>query len=66
MADLMIWFGWTVFSGSLVVPVVFAVMALALWPVFLPREERALEKRFGDAYREFQRSTPRWVGKPRR
>jgi protein-S-isoprenylcysteine O-methyltransferase Ste14 len=27
-------------------------------------EERALEQRFGDAYRSYRCSTPRWLGVP--
>lgn len=66
LAEGVIWFGWMIFYGSFVVAGVFATMALLLGPLILPREERGLETRFGDAYREFRRTTPRWLGKPRR
>ena len=29
---------------------------------WVPVEERALEREFGEAYREYMRSTPRWLG----
>ena len=66
LAELVIWLGWMAFYGSLVLVGVFAVMALLVGPVVVPREERGLEVRFGDAYREFRHTTPRWVGKRRR
>ncbi len=67
VADFMIWFGWTVFYGQL-----YCGWCLggngpgALGPIIVPREERGLAMRFGDAYREFRQTTPRWLGKPRR
>ena len=66
LAELVIWLGWMAFYGSLVIASVFAVMALLLGPVIVPREERGLEVRFGEQYREYRRTTPRWVGKARR
>lgn len=66
LAELVIWLGWMVFYGSFVVAGVFTVVALVTGRVIVPREERGLEVRFGDAYREFRRTTPRWVGKTRR
>lgn len=32
----------------------------------IPREERALAKRFGARYRRYQAAVPRWVGTPER
>jgi protein-S-isoprenylcysteine O-methyltransferase Ste14 len=66
LADLLIWLGWIVFYGSLVLAGTVAAAALLVGPVILPREERGLEARFGDEYREFRRITPRWLGKARR
>jgi protein-S-isoprenylcysteine O-methyltransferase Ste14 len=37
---------------------------LANWAIFLAYEEPSLERRFGDEYREYRRSVPRWI--PRR
>jgi protein-S-isoprenylcysteine O-methyltransferase Ste14 len=66
LAELVVWLGWMAFYGSIVIASVFAVMALLLGPVIVPREERGLEVRFGNLYREYRRTTPRWLGKPRR
>ena len=66
LADLAIWLGWVEFYGSVSLAGVIALAAQALGPVILPREERGLEARFGDAYREFRRTTPHWLGKARR
>jgi protein-S-isoprenylcysteine O-methyltransferase Ste14 len=64
LAELVIWLGWLVFYGSFVLAGTFATLALLIGPIIVPREERGLEARFGDAYREFRRKTPRWLGKP--
>lgn len=66
LAELAIWVGWMVFYGSLVVAGTLVAAALLVAPVIVPREERGLEARFGDEYREFRRTTPRWLGKARR
>jgi len=66
LGDLLIWLGWIAFYGSVVLGSIFAMAALFLGPVIVPREERGLEARFGDAYRDFRRTTPHWLGKPRR
>ena len=42
-----------------------AVPVLA-WVVWLPVEERALERRFGDAYTRYRGSVARFIGYPRR
>ena len=41
-----------------------AYAAICAWWVRV--EERALERTFGDEYRRFKASTPRWLGPPRR
>jgi protein-S-isoprenylcysteine O-methyltransferase Ste14 len=65
MAEAVIWLGWMGFYGSLVL-VGIGALALVLGPLVVPREERGLEARFGEAYREYRRTTPRWFGKARR
>jgi protein-S-isoprenylcysteine O-methyltransferase Ste14 len=65
MAEAVIWLGWMAFYGSFVL-VGMATLALVLGPLVVPREEKGLEARFGDAYREYRRTTPRWFGKARR
>jgi protein-S-isoprenylcysteine O-methyltransferase Ste14 len=66
MAELVIWLGWIVLCGSLVLAAIFVAAAVIVGPVIVPREERGLDVRFGEVYREFRRTTPRWLGKQRR
>jgi protein-S-isoprenylcysteine O-methyltransferase Ste14 len=70
LAEVAIWLGWLAFYGSFVIGGIIVVAAL-LSPFILEflvvrREERGLEARFGDTYREYRRTTPRWFGKPTR
>jgi protein-S-isoprenylcysteine O-methyltransferase Ste14 len=62
LSGQIVWLGWAIFYGS---PVVL-IVALVLWAsshyLTVPREERALEARYGDAYREYRRRVPRWLG----
>lgn len=62
VAEGVIWAGWIVFFGSLMLCAVFAAAALLLGPFVLAREERGLQARFGDAYRAYREKTPRWIG----
>ena len=66
VAEGLILVGWIVFYGSLLLLGVTAVAALFIGPIIVRREERGLEARFGAAYREYRRTTPRWFGKPKR
>jgi protein-S-isoprenylcysteine O-methyltransferase Ste14 len=63
LAGLTVWLGWALLYGSAVI----LIVALVLWAgsnyLTVPREERALEARFGEAYRDYQRRVPRWLGK---
>ena len=61
MAKGIIFLGWIVFSGSLVLAGILMLAALILGPFILPREERGLEARFGEAYRDYCRNTPRFL-----
>jgi protein-S-isoprenylcysteine O-methyltransferase Ste14 len=65
IAELLVWFGWTVLFGSLVVAAAFLTMLGAMATIVVPREERALEARFGPAYGAYKESVPRWVGRAR-
>ena len=65
VADVVLWVGWACFYGSVAV----LIGLLALSPVGLivvPREERGLEARFGETYRQYKQTVPRWLGKRRR
>ena len=65
LAEGVIWVGWMAFYGSLAVSGIFAIAALLLGPIVVPREERGLEARFGEAYRAYKQTTPRWIGRVR-
>ncbi len=62
---LALWLGWTVFFGSLAVLIGLVVLA-AVVSIIVPREERALEAHFGEGYRHYQATVPRWLGVPRK
>jgi protein-S-isoprenylcysteine O-methyltransferase Ste14 len=51
LAELVNWLGWILFYGSFALASFFAAIAVVIGPVVVPREERGLEIRFGDAYR---------------
>ena len=65
LSELTLMFGWVVFFGSSAVLIGF----LAWWATFafyqIPKEERVIEARFGEAYREYRKRVPRWFGFPR-
>ncbi len=63
LAEGVIWLGWITFYGNFIVAGVFAI-AVVLGPSIVRREERGLEAKFGDAYREYRRTTSRWFGRP--
>ncbi|MBI3208349.1 MAG: isoprenylcysteine carboxylmethyltransferase family protein [Candidatus Solibacter usitatus] len=63
LAELVIWLGWMMFYGNVTVVGVFVALALVVGPLVMRREERGLEARFGDAYRAYRESTPRFLGK---
>ncbi len=62
IAAIAIWFGWTVFYGSAAVLVGLAAIWTAVEFAVVPFEERRLEQRWGDPYREYRRQVPRWIG----
>jgi protein-S-isoprenylcysteine O-methyltransferase Ste14 len=64
--ELVMWLGWTLFYGSLPV-----LVALVMWGAFfafiqIPSEERAIEAHLGEAYLQYKKTVPRWIGKVRR
>jgi protein-S-isoprenylcysteine O-methyltransferase Ste14 len=63
--ELTFWFGWALLYGSVAVLIGFCIMWILFGLVAVPREERDLEARFGDGYREYKARVPRWLGLPR-
>ena len=41
------------------------VLWLVLWRAVLPEEERFLLEKYGDAYSEYMKRTPKWLGVPK-
>jgi protein-S-isoprenylcysteine O-methyltransferase Ste14 len=66
VAVVVLWFGWAVFYGSSAVFIGCLLAWVVTNFVVIPREERNLEARFGEVYREYKSTVPRWLGKPRR
>jgi protein-S-isoprenylcysteine O-methyltransferase Ste14 len=65
VAVLVLWLGWAILFGSVVVLLGIVVLTVMIILV-LPREERALERQFGETYRHYQARVPRWLGRTRR
>jgi protein-S-isoprenylcysteine O-methyltransferase Ste14 len=63
--ELALWLGWTILYGSIPVLIGFAVLG-GVVAVLAPREERALESKFGEGYRQYKARVPRWPGAARR
>ncbi|MFL5244890.1 MAG: methyltransferase family protein [Gemmataceae bacterium] len=61
IGELAPWLGWTILYGSIPVLIGFAVLG-ALVARLAPREERALEAKFGVVYRQYKARVPRWLG----
>ncbi len=61
LAETGLWLGWSILFGSLTVLVGFVVMCIGTG-VVAAREELALERKFGAAYRQYQATVPRWFG----
>jgi protein-S-isoprenylcysteine O-methyltransferase Ste14 len=61
VGELAIWLGWTILYANLPVLIGLAFLA-ALVGLLAPREERALEAKFGDVYRRYKARVPRWLG----
>lgn len=43
----------------------FAVLWIVFFHIVVPAEERFLLEKYGDSYREYLKSTPRWIGIPK-
>lgn len=64
--ELVFWFGWVLFYGSIAVLIGFLFLFAAFNFAAVPWEERHLEARFGEAYRSYKALVPRWFGLPRK
>ena len=62
VGELALWLGWAILYGSIPVLIGFAVLD-AVVARLAPREERALESKFGDVYRQYKARVPRWLGR---
>jgi protein-S-isoprenylcysteine O-methyltransferase Ste14 len=62
VAELALWLGWAILFGSVVVLLGLVVLTVVIILV-LPREERGLERQFGETYRQYQARVPRWLGR---
>ena len=60
VAAVVTWFGWTIFYGSWIVLTGTFLLWLILKCIVIPLEERGLEARHKEAYRQYLRSVPRW------
>jgi protein-S-isoprenylcysteine O-methyltransferase Ste14 len=65
LGERIVWLGWAIFYGSVALAIGLAFVA-AGQSLLVRREERDLEARFGEAYREYKRAVPRWFGRRRR
>jgi protein-S-isoprenylcysteine O-methyltransferase Ste14 len=63
LTELALWLGWAALYGSIIVLAGFVVLC-AVVSILAPREERALEAKFGEAYHQYRARVPRWLGLP--
>ncbi len=66
VGEILLWLGQAILYGSIAVLAVGVGLCLAMNFLAIPREERALEGRFGEPYRDYLKRVPRWLGRPRR
>jgi protein-S-isoprenylcysteine O-methyltransferase Ste14 len=45
--------------------ILFALAWIILWLIAVPSEESDVSEKYGDAYREYMKRTPRWIGIPK-
>lgn len=62
IAELALWFGWTVLFGSVANLIAFLVLC-AVINFVVRREERDLERQFGETYCQYKAAVPRWLGR---
>jgi protein-S-isoprenylcysteine O-methyltransferase Ste14 len=59
----LIWLGWIIFYGSVAVLAGTVIVWGSVAMLVVPWEERNLAARFGEAYLQYKRSVPRWLGR---
>jgi protein-S-isoprenylcysteine O-methyltransferase Ste14 len=64
LTELALWLGWAVLYGSIIVLAGLVALCVVV-SILAPREERTLEAKFGEAYRQYRARVPRWLGLPR-
>jgi protein-S-isoprenylcysteine O-methyltransferase Ste14 len=66
LSEMILLLGWVIFYGSIAVLITCVAWYLFFNYFAMPQEERVMEARFGEAYREYKNKVPRWFGKVRR
>jgi protein-S-isoprenylcysteine O-methyltransferase Ste14 len=64
LTELALWLGSAVLFGSIIVLAGWVALCV-LVNILAPREERALEAKFGEPYRQYRARVPRWLSLPR-
>ena len=54
--------GLTILSGFYLAPIIFFILFMVQYSLVIAYEENILEDRFGDEYRRYKKSVPRWIG----
>ena len=65
IATTAIWFGWALFYGSVDIAVAASVILLMVL-IFVPAEERGIEAKLGEEYRQYRARVPRRPWQSRR
>lgn len=63
LSGLFLWIGWAIWYGSALIGILVVILWTLADRLKVTQEERGLEARFGDAYREYRRRVPRWIGR---
>jgi protein-S-isoprenylcysteine O-methyltransferase Ste14 len=63
LSEMILILGWVIFYGSIAVLIVSLIWFVFFNNYAIPNEERVLEARFGEPYREYKKKVPRWFGK---
>jgi protein-S-isoprenylcysteine O-methyltransferase Ste14 len=61
LAEIGLWLGWSILFGSVAVLLGCLLVCIGAG-IVAPREELALELKFGAAYRQYKATVPRWLG----